>query len=283
MLLKEGVVIGKKYRIVRRIAEGGMGRVWLAMDGTNRYYAVKEPRLDVDASSAAVNVSKIRFEAAVLSKIQHPHIVNLVEAFEVTQQLPVSLPQRPALLVLEYAGDGSYMKYRGASLSNDEILRLFRPVAEAVSYIHKAGVIHRDIKPSNVLLRQSIPKLTDFGTAKYLRDSVKEVVESPGGYTAPEQLRGLSTTASDIWSLGGLLFFLATGRDPIVALQGYPNPQSVPDPRWFNPNVSEAVAKVVRVAMHPNPELRYHTVDAMLQDLFGGGVRAHSAVLTVVV
>lgn len=269
-LLRVGVVLGGRYVVRELVGVGGMGVVWRGEDvHSGGYVALKEPRLDGDVNT---NISKIRFEAAVLYELRHPNIVNQIEAFEVAKlpiHVTIPLRLRPVIVVLEYAGDGS-LATRARYLSTSEKLEVFFKVADAVSYIHKSGVIHRDIKPHNVLFSRKEPKLSDFGTARRLRDRVVEVVESPGGYTAPEQLKGHSTEQSDIWSLGALLFYLFALRNPSEAMRGYPLSPEPPDLSLYSRDAPPNVVEAVKIAMQPRPEARFQTVDEMVEFLKRG-------------
>lgn len=136
----------------------------------------------------------------------------------------------------------------------DAVIDIMKQLCDAVSFMHRNNVIHRDIKPKNILVerKSSIVKLIDFGTSRYYYDQPmsNEAVISPGGYTAPEQRRFLSSPQSDIWSLGAVLYFLVTGRDPEYDMPGYPDNVVVPpDPRKYNEDVDERVVKVIRRAM----------------------------------
>lgn len=273
MILKPGARFWE-YEVVRLIGEGGMSRVWLVRDSLNNYYAAKEPR---PGGHIAVNISKIRFEALILQRVRHPNVVNLIRAFEVVS---ASVSPKPVILVLELAGDGTLERL--APLEERAAVELFRQAAYAVQYMHQVGVVHRDIKPSNVLLSGGVPKLSDFGTAKFLREQFKETVYSPGGYTAPEQFRGEAFPQSDVWSLGALLFFLVTGRAPADYMPGYPHHAAPPDPRWANPYVSDRVANVILRAMQPSPAWRYPTVSDMLNELLGYSPAARPGLTLVV-
>jgi len=275
-IIREGVNIGGRYRVYKLYKIGGMSKVWLARDlETGQTVVVKEPRLD---QNVILNVEKIRHEAHVLKRIRHTNIVNLLKALELLKDLNIDgATVRPAILVLEYVNGPSLLELRRRmELSRVEILNIMSQLCAVVSYIHKNNIIHRDLKPCNVLTQNTgtgtLCKVIDFGTSRYYFDQMtsKEIVISPGGYTAPEQYMGVSTPQSDIWSLGAILFYLITGRDPIVDLPGYPNAtQRPPDPARFVRDVDERLRYVIARAMHPDMSMRYLTAEQMLMDLQG--------------
>ncbi len=273
-ILKPGIKFAGKYVIIKQLRVGGMSCIWLARSDENFYVVVKEPRLD---SNVEINIEKIRHEAKVLKNVKHANIANLIKAYEIMkipEQIRLTTKLLPVILVLEYVNGPSLEDFRKHySLSDDDTLNIMRQLCSVVSYIHRNNIVHRDIKPSNILLQDyAIVKLIDFGTSRYYFDQPisGEAVISPGGYTAPEQHRGIAMLQSDIWSLGAVLYFLLTGKDPIHDLTGYPhNIKYLPDPRRFKRDVDERFVRTIQKAMNPNPSLRYLTADEFLSDLLG--------------
>ncbi len=268
------------YVVVKGLGGGGMSYVWLTKRlSSGELFVVKEPIIkEEDDQVTKINIEKIRHEANVLRVVRHENIVNLVDAFEVLRTVS-NVNLRPVIMVLEYIDGPSLDSYaRGRILDKNEVLNLMKQLCDAVSFIHKHNVIHRDIKPRNILLRKSnVVKLIDFGTSRYYYDQPisNEAVISPGGYTAPEQRRFISTPQSDIWSLGAVLYFLVTGRDPEHDMPGYPDHViATPDPRRYNKDVDYRIVKVIQKAMNPVMSNRYLTVDDLLEDLIGYGVGA---------
>jgi serine/threonine-protein kinase len=158
-------------------------------------------------------------------------------------------------------------RQRSETFSCDEALRLLRPVAEALDYAHRKNVIHRDVKPANILVGESgHVVLTDFGLAMDVnRGSLGEIFGSPR-YIAPEQARDSSAAspASDLYSLGVMLYELLTGSPPFDD----PSPTALalqhimlepPPPRSLNPNLSQAVEQVLLKALRKEPARRYRS------------------------
>ncbi|MGA2537557.1 MAG: tetratricopeptide repeat protein [Terracidiphilus sp.] len=204
------------YRILKLIGRGGMGSVWLAerCDGRfERKVAIKFISLSVlDAAGA----ERFKREGAILGKLSHPQIAELIDAGVTSTGEP--------FLVLEYVEGHPIDEYCDDNkLSVDARIRLFLDVLSAVAHAHSNLIVHRDIKPSNVFIRNDAQvKLLDFGIAKVLAEDAAQAkltaeasrVLTPQ-YAAPEQLTGNAiTTATDVYLLGVLLFELLTGKHP---------------------------------------------------------------------
>ena len=206
------------YQFERRIGRGGMGAVWLATRFDKEYkkqVAIKMVKRGMDSQEI---LRRFRTERQVLANLDHPNIARLIDGGSTPDGLPY--------LVMEYV-EGTpidqYCEKRKSSIS--ERLHLFRAVCSAVHYAHQNLVVHRDIKTSNILVTaDGIPKLLDFGIAKLLsRDgSTLDLAQTRPemrpmtlDYASPEQVRGEPiTTATDVYSLGVLLYRLLTGKMP---------------------------------------------------------------------
>jgi serine/threonine protein kinase/Flp pilus assembly protein TadD len=206
------------YRLLERIGTGGMGQVYRAIrdDGEfHRQAAVKVVRRGMDSE---LILRRFRQERQILAGLHHANITVLLDGG--------ATPDGSPYFVMEYVEGmpiSGYCEERGLRLA--ERLRLFRTVCDAVHYAHKNHVIHRDLKPSNILVTQEgVPKLLDFGIARVFEEGDgsenAETTLSTRGlmtpeYASPEQIRGEKVTpASDIYSLGVVLYELLTRRRP---------------------------------------------------------------------
>jgi serine/threonine protein kinase len=209
-----GTVIGP-YRVVREIGRGGMGAVYLASrEGFHQQVALKIIKRGMDTDAI---VRRFVQERDVLASLNHPNIARLLDG-GTTDGLP--------FIAMEYVEGETITEFCDHKrLTINERLVLFRKVCAAVAYAHQNLVVHRDIKPSNILIApDGEPKLLDFGIAKLLspdwfgvtmeRTATGANLLTPE-YASPEQIRGEKiTTASDVFSLGVLLYELLSGHRP---------------------------------------------------------------------
>jgi serine/threonine protein kinase/tetratricopeptide (TPR) repeat protein len=203
------------FKVIRRISQGGMGAVYLAAraDGLyNRQVALKviKPGMDTDFI-----IRRFRDERQILASLDHPNIAKLFNGGTTAYGLPY--------FVMEFIEGEPINEYcDNHKLNTKERLKLFCTVCSAVEHAHEKNVIHRDIKPANVLVTaEGAPKLVDFGIAKLLdpdwsgdRTATALRLMTPD-YASPEQVRGDPVTpASDVYSLGVLLYEMLTGHRP---------------------------------------------------------------------
>lgn len=212
-----GLTIGP-YRIIRELDQGGMGSVFLA-ERSDRHYHKRVAIKVLRSHLASVDIRQ-RFlaERQILANLDHPHIARLLDGGTTHDGLPY--------LVLEYIeGEPIHVYCEQNHLNVNQRLELFRKVCRAVAYAHHNLVVHRDLKPSNIVVTaEGEPKLLDFGIAKllspdYIGFGVSETMTHQRiftpEYASPEQVRGEPiTTASDVYSLGVLLYQLLTGSRP---------------------------------------------------------------------
>ncbi len=212
--LEAGDTLGD-YRVISLLGVGGMGEVYLADDlALGRRVALKL----IQRGQSGTLLSHFRHERRVLAGLTHPNIARLYGG--------AVTPEGRAYLVMEYVEGERLDRYCDEHrLGISERLALFRKVCAAVAYAHQNLVVHRDLKPANIrVTAEGEPKLLDFGIAKLLdtetASSLAEVTATMSGamtpeYASPEQLRGETiTTASDVYSLGVVLYELLCGQRP---------------------------------------------------------------------
>ena len=282
------------YRLLARLGTGGMGEVWLAerADGMlDRRVALKLPVL---ALSRAALSERFARERALLAPLAHEHIARLYDAGFADDGQP--------FLALEYVeGDRIDRYVQAQRLDVEGRLRLFAQVLEAVSHAHANLVLHRDLKPSNILVtRAGSVKLLDFGIAKLMDDGETretELTRLAGtaltlDYASPEQIAGRPlSTATDVYSLGVVLYELLTGERPyklkrgtrgeleeaiahvdvVSPSQARIQPETAASMRTtvarLRARLSGDLDTILRKALRKDPTTRYATVDAFADDL----------------
>jgi serine/threonine-protein kinase len=268
----ESATIGP-YRVVRKVADGGMGTVWQGHRTdlmVNRPVALKLPRGEWHAAKLA---ERIAAEREILAGLDHPNIARLYDA-------GVSADGQP-YLALEYIDGRPIDEYIAAkSPPLRDRLQLLVRVARAVAHAHSRLVVHRDLKPSNILVTDDGDvKLLDFGIAALLDGargvgSVEPHVFTPG-YASPEQLSGeLPGTATDVYSLGVVSFEVITGVRRFTGrrrLVGAEDAGCRPSDAAFDLSTRRALRgdldAIVLKALHPRPAGRYGTMDALADDI----------------
>lgn len=275
------------YEELIEIGRGGMGVVYKARQKSlNRDVALK---MMVRGSFATPDdLRRFRVEAESAAKLTHPHIVPVYEVGD-----RGGLPYFSMQLV---EGETLAQRISRSPLSPREAAALLIPVCRGIAHAHRSGVLHRDLKPSNILLdRDGHPYVSDFGLARIVKadsDSVSLVGTSQAveafksmtrtgaivgtpGYMAPEQAVGDPRQigpATDIYSLGAVLFASVTGRSPfqcaspadavIMALEHEP-----PPPRLLNPAIDADLEMIILKALQKPADLRYTTADEFADDL----------------
>jgi serine/threonine protein kinase/effector-binding domain-containing protein len=298
------------YRLLRPIGRGGMGIVYLAgrADGQfEKEVALKLIRRGLDTDEIQ---TRFRRERQILARLEHPHIARLLDG-------GLSLDGRPYFVMEHVEGAAITAWCDGRAASVEERLRLFHDICEAVQYAHRNLIVHRDLKPSNILVDASGQvKLLDFGIAKLLdregSDGSETLTRSERrpmtpGYAAPElALNRPVTTASDVYSLGVVLYELLAGRRPgrgarldagvaDASIEPGPLPPSRAvsrdSPTADRPGAGAPAApleiarrrgttpaelrrrlrgdldSIVLKALQPDPARRYRTVEALAEDL----------------
>jgi tetratricopeptide (TPR) repeat protein len=253
------------YRVVRQLGFGGMGTVLLAAREDDEFEQRVAIKLVRRGAGSDALLQRFRQERQILAALDHPNIARLLDGGTTSGGVPY--------LVMEYVEGTPIDDYcREHALSIEARLRLFLQLCDAVQYAHRSLVIHRDIKPANVLVTAGgIPKLLDFGIAKLTSAQSTETRTGPmtPDYASPEQLTGkLVTTATDVYSLGLLLFELLTG---VRAFAGKQRTSETEPPRASSVSGLRALRgdldRILLVALDPDPNRRYASVEKFSDDV----------------
>lgn len=265
-------MIGKTishYKIIEKIAEGSMGKVYLAEDTVLK----REVALKFLPKTFSQNKNaKERFisEARAASVLDHPNICVIHEIGETDDnQLFISMNY--------YKGETLKEKLRDGPLSVKETLKYITQIAKGLESAHEKGIIHCDIKPGNILITEDgTPKIVDFGIAKICCDVKLRNNENASGtitYMSPEQVDNANIdTRSDIWSLGVVFYEMLTGQMPfkdnfknaIMYSIMNEDPESIAS---INSDIPSKLEEIVRQMLNKNPDQRYQTITDLLVDL----------------
>lgn len=265
----EGKKLGGRYEIIGRIGGGGMAVVYKAIDSLlHRHVAIKV--LSESLSNDSEFIRRFSREAQAAASLSHPNIVNVYD---------VGRDGYTHYIVMELV-DGPTLKQHildNGALPFEEAVYIATQICDGLSHAHENQIVHRDIKPHNILMdRNNRVKVTDFGIARAASSSTITQTGSVMGsvhYFSPEQARGgVVGEKSDIYSLGIVLYEMLTGELPFdgdsaisIALKHLQ--EKVVDPREFNSQIPDNIVRIVMRALEKDPEMRYTSVKAMMQDL----------------
>ena len=302
------IFIGKRigpFQIINQIGAGGMGEVYRAfrVDEYEKEVAIKVVRA---GQESGFSLSRFKNERQILARLDHPNIARLLDGGTTDDGLPY--------FVMDFIEGRPIDEYCVShKLPTEDRLRLFSQVCSAVQYAHQRLIIHRDIKPGNILVTSDgTPKLLDFGIAKILDAEAPAGQYEPTltifraltpGYASPEQVKGETiTTATDVYSLGVVLYELLTGRHPYrkpnstaqemsrAVCEVEPekpstavkrrNPDEIAEPRSLalsdgRDNSTEKLSKrlrgdidnIVLMALRKEPQRRYASVEQFSEDI----------------
>lgn len=262
-LLQQG-----RYRIVKRLGEGGMGAVYRAWDTRlNMPVALKEmvPQPGLDSQMLLHFHEQFWQEAKVMARLNHPNLVRVTDFFDLDSR---------TYLVMDYVEGQSleqYIKDHGA-VEESQILAWAEQLLDALAYCHSQGIIHRDIKPQNVIIRpDGRVVLVDFGLVKLWDPNdprTKTAMRGMGTpeYAPPEQYemrQGHTDIRSDIYSLGATLYHALTGQAPPTATLRVADPHQFSAPRSIVPNVSRKTESVILKALELDRSARWQNATEM--------------------
>jgi serine/threonine protein kinase/sugar lactone lactonase YvrE len=269
-----------RYKIVRKIGEGGMGEVFLADDPKlNRPIAVKI--LSADFAADSDRMMRFVHEAISASALNHPNIITI---YEINDENDI-----PFIAMEFVEGETLGRRMKSSGLEIHETLDIAIQVATALAAAHEASVVHRDIKPDNVILRpDGLVKVLDFGLAKQVESTtasdfeaqiIPNVQTHPGlvmgtvAYMSPEQARGkLVDARSDIFSFGSMLYQMVSGRLPFVGENDIDVVGSIlhKEPRSLSQSartIPHDVEGLIKKSLRKNRDERYQTMRELLADL----------------
>jgi len=262
--LQPGQMLGP-YRIINQIGKGGMAAVYKAYQPSmDRNVAIKV--LPSQLAESKEFTARFQQEARIIARLEHPHILPVFDYGE---------SDGTAYFVMRYleAGTLKDKMEAGRPLPLNEIDRIFTQLADALSYAHSHGIVHRDLKPANALIDSyGNIFLTDFGIAKLLESASPRLTQTDAimgtpAYISPEQAQATTVDQrSDIYSLGIILYEMATGSVPFAAdtplaiiLKHISDP--LPPPSLIKPDIPASIERVILKALAKNPGDRFSTAD----------------------
>ena len=265
------IALADRYRIERRLGEGGMATVYLAEDLKHeRKVAVKVLRPEL---AAVLGAERFIQEIKTTANLQHPHILPLFDSGEADSFLYYVMPFI----------DGETLRDKlnhEKQLSIDETLEITKVIAGALDYAHKRDVIHRDIKPENILLQDGVALMADFGIAIAVKAAGGERLTETGlslgtpSYMSPEQIAGQRDldARSDVYSLACVTYEMLAGEPPFVSSSAQAvMAKHVTDPAppitTTRPSVSPVIARALAKALHKTPVDRYESAGAFAAGL----------------
>jgi eukaryotic-like serine/threonine-protein kinase len=269
--LEPGVVLADRYRVIRRVGQGGFSTVFLVEDTMVR----EEVILKILNAQVALDESMIKrfiHELRYARRVTHENVIRIYDFVTLGSAYAISM---------EYFSSHSLADelHEGNPLALKRGLKLIWDVCRGVSAAHQANVVHRDLKPPNILISDSgVVKIVDFGVAAVTSDMntrltrIGTLLGTPT-YMAPEQVRSRTIDArTDVYSLGVIMYEVFTGQPPYAGddmavlfqhVEGRPTP-----PRELNPELVPGLEAIILKAMAVEPEQRFQTVEALRQSLW---------------
>jgi serine/threonine protein kinase len=287
--MNEPIILNERYQLEERRGSGGMAMVYRARDlMLERTVAIK--LLRADFSSDPDFRERFRQEAKAAANLSHPNIVTVHD---------FGLDEERLFIVMEYVPGTdlkSIIKKRGV-IPADEAVELIVQACAGIGYAHRAGLVHCDVKPQNMLVTPDKRlKVVDFGIARALAsivpDEKTDVVWGSPQYFSPEQATGIAPSpASDVYSLGVVMFEMLTGQQPFTAdsseeLARLHREVPPPSPRRLNASIPKELEQILLKVLSKEPSARYRTADQLGRVLVTftqsstSGPRPHSSPVT---
>lgn len=265
-MTKVGTIIGGKYEILKKIGQGGMSVVYVAMDTRlNKQWAIKEIKTGKHQNTETL-LKSLQTEANILKLVDHPVLPRIVDIIDNDGVIYVVMDYIEGQTLSEI------LKVEGAQ-PQEQVIEWAKELCGALDYLHSMNppIIYRDMKPSNIMVRpDGKVKLIDFGIAKELdQENVADTTAlGTRGYAAPEQFgdsegRGIHRTdeRTDIYSLGASLYHILTGKNPSEP------PYIIKPIREWNPHLSSGLEKIISKCTMPNPDERFQSASELLYAL----------------
>lgn len=255
-----GQIIDDKYEILKLIGEGGMSKVYLALDRRlNKSWAVKEIEKKAKDKNNEIVVQSAIAEANMIKQLDNPAIVRIVDIID----------NGNVIYIVEDFVEGETLEAlveADGAQSEELVVDWAKQICEAFDYLHtrKPPIIYRDMKPANVMLTpEGRIRVIDFGIAREYKEHNAKDTTSLGtrGYAPPEQFGGKTDARSDIYSLGVTMFQLVTGEDPCIATT------EIKPVRQINPSLSEGIETIIQKCIQHDPANRYQSCIELLYDL----------------
>ncbi len=232
--------------VIRQIAFGGLSAVYLVQEDKHTLYVLKESVIPSQSKDELKQKAYelFRREVELLKRLEHPNIVKVIRAFRENER---------EYLLLQYIAGETFrqMVRENGPRPQSEVLAWAHSLTDTLSYLHGMNppILHRDLTPENIILASTnVPIIIDFGVANELIANATATLVGKHCYISPEQFRGQALAQSDIYSLGGTLHYLLTGKEPV------PLSQSIP--RTIDSNISESLSQVVADMTAPDLSTR---------------------------
>jgi serine/threonine-protein kinase len=268
--LEPGVVLADRYRVIRRVGQGGFSTVFLVDDimvHEDVILKILNPEVSLDDSMIKRFIHELRYAR----KVTHANVIRIHDFMALGRSYAISMEYFPSHSLADDL-------QTGVPLSLKRGLKVVWDICRGVSAAHQANVVHRDLKPPNILINDTgMVKIVDFGVAAVTSDMstrltrIGTLLGTPT-YMAPEQVRCRTIDArTDIYSLGVMMYEVFTGRPPYIGedmavlfqhVEGNPTP-----PRQLNPDLAPAVEAIILKAMAVEPEQRFQSIDDLRMSL----------------